>query len=321
MLFKEGFRLKNLFVSRAGKSLVNVTQNRNSYRLLANFDNTNVILLQIGAGSVVWLTPDSSRPVYLEYYTLLSGELTLHNEQEEDQTLGPGDSFYTTGIDHDVSITPKTDVRLLCFTSQPVFDDFMGFVNDLNDLNTQIDRKDHYTFNHSRRVMRFTEALCHQMNLPPETTHTLLLAALYHDVGKCYQPTEILAKPGRLTDAEYAAMKRHPIDSYNLLAGRFPKEVAQIARGHHERLDGSGYPDHLTADQMSLEIRILSVADTFDAMTSDRPYKKGIPTRRAIAELMTMTHQYDKDVLSALKSIVEDGTADKICRIGLEETA
>ena len=153
------------------------------------------------------------------------------------------------------------------------------------------------------------------------TTHTLLLAALYHDVGKCYQPTEILAKPGRLTDAEYAAMKRHPIDSYNLLAGRFPKEVAQIARGHHERLDGSGYPDHLTADQMSLEIRILSVADTFDAMTSDRPYKKGIPPRRAIAELMTMTHQYDKDVLYALKSIVEDGTADKICRIGLEETA
>ncbi len=311
--------MKNLFVSRAGDSLINVTQNRNSYRLLANFDNTNVILLQIGAGSVVWLTPDPSRPAYLEYYTLLTGRLTLHSEPDADQELLPGDSFYTTGIDRDISVTPLTDVRLLCFTSQPVFDDFMGFVNDLNDLNAQINRKDHYTYNHSRRVMRFTEALCHRLNVPSEATHTLLLAALYHDVGKCYQSTEILSKPGRLTDAEYETIKRHPIDSYNLLAARFPKAVAQIARSHHERLDGSGYPDHLTADQMPLEVRILSVADTFDAMTSDRPYKKGIPTRRAISELMTMTNQYDKDVLAALKTIVDDGTADKICRIGLED--
>ena len=118
--------MHHLFVSRAGDSLVNVTQNRNTYRLLANFDGTNVILLQIDAGSVVWLTPDPERPVYLEYYTLLTGELTLHSDEGEAQTLCAGDSFYTTGLDHDISITPKTDVRLLCFTSKPVFDDFTG---------------------------------------------------------------------------------------------------------------------------------------------------------------------------------------------------
>ena len=179
--------MHHLFVSRAGDSLVNVTQNRNTYRLLANFDGTNVILLQIDAGSVVWLTPDPERPVYLEYYTLLTGELTLHADEGEAQTLCAGDSFYTTGLDHDISITPKTDVRLLCFTSKPVFDDFMGFVNDLNDLNTQIDRKDHYTYHHSRRVMRFAEAVCQRLSMSPEATHALLLAALYHDVGKCYQ--------------------------------------------------------------------------------------------------------------------------------------
>ena len=130
----------------------------------------------------------------------------------------------------------------------------MGFVNDLNDLNTQIDQKDHYTYHHSRRVMRFAEAVCQRLRMSPEATHALLLAALYHDVGKCYQQTEILSKPGRLTDSEYAAMKRHPIDSFNLLSARFSPDVARIARGHHERLDGSGYPDGLTADQMSLEI-------------------------------------------------------------------
>ena len=90
--------MHHLFVSRAGDSLVNVTQNRNTYRLLANFDGTNVILLQIDAGSVVWLTPDPERPVYLEYYTLLTGELTLHTDEGEAQTLYVGDSFYTTGF-------------------------------------------------------------------------------------------------------------------------------------------------------------------------------------------------------------------------------
>ena len=75
----------------------------------------------------------------------------------------------------------------------------------------------------------------------------------------------------------------------------------------------------LTADQMSLEIRILSAVDTFDAMTSDRPYKKGMSTRSAIAELTTLSHQYDAEVVALLKAIVEDGTADQICRIGVEE--
>ena len=86
--------MHHLFVSRAGDSLVNVTQNRNTYRLLANFDGTNVILLQIDAGSVVWLTPDPERPVYLEYYTLLTGELTLHTDEGEAQTLCAGDSLH-----------------------------------------------------------------------------------------------------------------------------------------------------------------------------------------------------------------------------------
>ena len=99
--------MHHLFVSRAGDSLVNVTQNRNTYRLLANFDGTNVILLQIDAGSVVWLTPDPERPVYLEYYTLLTGELTLHTDEGEAQTLCAGDSFYTTGLDHDFPSRPR----------------------------------------------------------------------------------------------------------------------------------------------------------------------------------------------------------------------
>lgn len=133
--------MKNLFVSHAGDSLITVVQNHNRYKLLADFDQTNVILHEIKAGSSVWLTPDPKFPRYMEYYTLLEGELILHCGEEGDTHLSAGDSFYTTGLECDVSIFPQTDLKLLCFSSKPLFSDFMAFVNDLNDLNGQIVRQ------------------------------------------------------------------------------------------------------------------------------------------------------------------------------------
>ena len=139
-----------------------------------------------------------------------------------------------------------------------------------------------------------------------------------------YRQAVLLIKKGlayvcQLTPEEYETVRHHPIDSYNLLKKRFPIEVAEIARSHHERLDGSGYPNHLTGDKMPPEVRIISVADTFDAMTSDRPYKKGKPTRQAMDELYTLTNQYDRSVLDVLRCMVEDGTADAVCRMSEEE--
>ena len=113
--------------------------------------------------------------------------------------------------------------------------------------------------------------------------HALLLAALYHDVGKCYQQTEILSKPGRLTDSEYAAMKRHPIDSFNLLSARFSPDVARIARGHHERLDGSGYPDGLKGDEIPMTVQAVGLADAYDALVSQRVYKPAYTHAEALA--------------------------------------
>ena len=250
--------MHHLFVSRAGDSLVNVTQNRNTYRLLANFDGTNVILLQIDAGSVVWLTPDPERPVYLEYYTLLTGELTLHTDEGEAQTLRAGDSFYTTGLDHDISITPKTDVRLLCFTSKPVFDDFMVFVNDLNDLNTQIDRKDHYTYHHSRRVMRFAEAVCQRLSMSPEATHALLLAALYHDDGKCSQQTVKFIRPGvadaRLDGDGERRPGEDPVQQ-PLERGHIRQQPRALALGRHRAGGAAEVQVHLVIAHVAERLR------------------------------------------------------------------
>lgn len=308
--------MKDFHISRSGDSLVEVSQNANVYKLLVEHDNVGIMLSHILANSVVWITPGEDHR-YLEFYMLLSGELSL-NRGGIEQTLRAGDSFYFIELDEDISITPHGEIDLLCVTSKPIFGDFLQFVNDLNDLNGQIEQKDHYTFGHCRRVMRFAEALGHQLGLNADSLHNLLLAALYHDVGKCYLSTDILNKPGALNDEEFRLMRLHPQHSADLLRGRFSDDVMRIAGSHHERLDGTGYPNGLTAEQLDLPSRILAVSDVFDAMTSDRSYKKGIPVPNAVAELRKLSHQYDAAVIDALDSLCKDGTVDEIIRLDRE---
>lgn len=308
--------MKDLFLLRSGESLLEVKQNQNSYRLLADQDRINVCVNHIKADSTVWIVPGEQHH-YLEYYMLLSGEIIIPHEGEQ-KHLHPGDSFSVVDLDEEISLIPVTDIELLCVSSQPVFDDFMAFVNDLNDLSRQIDEKDHYTYGHCARVMRYAQALGRSFSLSNERQHDLLLAALYHDVGKCTIPREILIKPARLTEAEFAVMREHPNSSAKILEGRFSAAVSRIARGHHECLDGSGYPNHLKADQIDLETRILAVADVFDAMTTDRPYKAGKPLDAALDELSHLTHRYDADVIAALCRLESKGVLSKIQRLSRE---
>lgn len=308
--------MKDFYISRSGDSLVEVGQNANVFKLLVEHDNVNIVLNRIAANSVVWITPGDDHQ-YLEFYMLLSGTMAL-TRKGDTQELHAGDSFYFVELDEDISITPHEDIQLLCVTSQPVFGEFLNFINDLNDLNGQIERKDHYTFGHCRRVMRFAEALGRKMNLNADDLHNLLLASLYHDVGKCYLPSEILNKPSFLSDSEFAAVRRHPADSAKLLRGRFTEDVTRIARSHHERLDGSGYPDGISGDQLDMPSRIIAVSDVFDAMTSDRTYKKGISPDAAIAELKTLPHHYDSTIVSALAELHAEGVIEEIIRLDRE---
>ena len=302
--------MKDFYISRSGESLVEVGQSANVYKLLVEHDNVNIMLNRIAANSVVWITPGENHR-YLEFYMLLSGAISL-TRRGNTQELHAGDSFYFVELDEDISIIPHEDIELLCVTSKPVFSEFIDFINDLNDLNRQIEEKDHYTFSHSRRVMRFAEAIGRHVHLGADDLHNMLLAALYHDVGKCYLSSEILNKPGFLTDTEYMAVCRHPADSAKLLKGRFTEDVVRIARSHHERLDGSGYPDGISGDQLDLPARIISIVDAFDAMTSDRIYRKGRPVADAIAELKTLPHQYDASVVQALDELHSKGVIDEI---------
>ncbi|HEY1688813.1 MAG TPA: HD-GYP domain-containing protein [Solirubrobacteraceae bacterium] len=140
-------------------------------------------------------------------------------------------------------------------------------------LSKLLEARDAYTHGHSQRVARHAARIAKSMYLSPAEIAKIHTAALIHDVGKLYTPRRILNNPGRLTDAEFAVIKRHPGDGADMLAAVGDLELAAMVRHHHERIDGRGYPDGLTGLSIPLGARIIAVADTFDAITSSRAYR------------------------------------------------
>ena len=164
-----------------------------------------------------------------------------------------------------------------------------------------LDAKDHYTFGHSVRVAYYSLILGKEMKLNEEELYDLEMASLFHDIGKIGIPDKILLKPTRLDDEEFQEMKKHPVRSAEILKGfdSFQKIVKSI-RHHHERFDGTGYPDGLSGNSIPLFARILLIADTFDAMTSSRPYRKGLPFKVAYDELDEFSgSQFDPNLVAA----------------------
>lgn len=152
----------------------------------------------------------------------------------------------------------------------------------LKRLSGLIEAQDPYTRGHSLRVTRHAEGIARAMHLPTCEAAKLRTAAALHDIGKLHTPPAILHKPGRLTDEEFGLVKRHPGEGADMLSTLDDPAVAAMVRHHHERLDGSGYPDGLVGDEIPLGARIIAVADTFDAMTSNRSYRGAFPHKKAL---------------------------------------
>ncbi|MHB0974602.1 MAG: HD-GYP domain-containing protein [Thiobacillus sp.] len=147
-----------------------------------------------------------------------------------------------------------------------------------------VDAKSHYTYGHSTRVATYTEAVAIRLGLPRERVRWLRRGALLHDIGKLGVSNAVLDKPGRLEASEWEQVKAHAAYSEQILARLdIFSELAFVAAAHHERLDGKGYPRGITADKIPLETRIITVADIFDAITAERPYRGPIPVAEAIA--------------------------------------
>ena len=149
-----------------------------------------------------------------------------------------------------------------------------------------VEMRDPYTAGHQRRVAQLAVAIAHEMQLPDEQVEGIHLASVVHDVGKIRVPAEILSKPGKLTVLEFGLIKEHALSGFDILKTiEFPWPIAQIVLQHHERLDGSGYPNGLLESQILLESKIVAVADVVESMISHRPYRPGLGLDVALAEI------------------------------------
>ena len=183
------------------------------------------------------------------------------------------------------------------------------FVGTVKALAAAIDGKDKYTRGHSERVARISVAVGRRMGMNDEELDSLRMGALLHDVGKIAIDDAILKKPAALTDAEYEIMKTHPQRGYKIMS-QIPamKEFLPAMYMHHEMVNGKGYPQGLTGDQIPLQAKIVSVADTFDAMTIDRPYQKGMELQPALERIRSFVDtRYDGAVVEALVQACNEG--------------
>ncbi|WP_242225175.1 HD-GYP domain-containing protein [Shinella zoogloeoides] len=184
----------------------------------------------------------------------------------------------------------SSDVEAIVLASEPGQHAIMADDDYLDDIAAGfakvIDAKSPYTSGHSDRVALFTDLIAEEMGIGFEARRLLKRAALLHDIGKLGVSNSVLDKPGKLDDDEWLKMKRHAEFSEQILStiGAF-SEAALIGGAHHERLDGKGYPRGLTADNIPMEVRIVSTADVFDALTADRPYRAAMPIAKALAIL------------------------------------
>jgi len=186
-----------------------------------------------------------------------------------------------------------------------------SYLETIAALVTALEQKDRYTQGHSLRVSNLAVLIGQEMNLPEEELNKLRLAAVLHDVGKIAIPEAILNKPEALTRTEYEIVKLHPQKSAEIIKGiSVLQPIIPIVKHHHERPDGCGYPSGLTLRDIPLLTQILAVADAWDAMTSDRPYRKAMSVEQALQVMKeNRGTQFSAQVVNALLNILEERPA------------
>jgi putative nucleotidyltransferase with HDIG domain len=190
------------------------------------------------------------------------------------------------------------------------------FINSIRALAAAIDAKDPYTRGHSERVARYSSLVAKEMGLPSEDVRRVRLSALLHDVGKIGIDDRIIRKPTALTEEEFEIMKTHPVKGAAIMDA-IPElhDVIPGMKHHHERWEGGGYPDGLTGEEIPLQARIVSVADTFDAMTTTRPYQQAMDLRFVFQRLRDLAgNRFDPQVVDALIRSYDKGELVPIAR-------
>ncbi|MCK9223584.1 MAG: HD domain-containing protein [Candidatus Muirbacterium halophilum] len=195
-----------------------------------------------------------------------------------------------------------------------------SYLASIKVLANVLDAKDPYTHGHSERVMEYSVAIAYKMGLNEKDVKNIEFGALLHDIGKVGVDLSILNKPGRLTEDEFAIIKTHPEQGYQIIAPvKFLQDKFSAIKYHHEKWDGTGYPDGLSGEDIPLDARIVAVADTFDAMTSTRSYRKALDKEIAVEEIKRVSGtQFDPRIVEAFLKVVNKESITQVFSKGQE---
>jgi HD-GYP domain-containing protein (c-di-GMP phosphodiesterase class II) len=222
----------------------------------------------------------------------------LHSGSSENMVIrplafSPRRKFDVTNLPDTQESVPESELDVVVSTRL--------FSEVVQALANTVEIRDPYTDGHQKRVSLLSSEIGKQMGLPQSQLYCIRLAGLIHDIGKLVIPSEILSKPGKLSDSEFNLIKSHPYVGYDIIKViQFPWPIAHMILQHHERVNGSGYPSGLSQQDILIEARILAVADVIDAMSSDRPYRPALGMDQALLEIIkNKSVLYDGDVVDA----------------------
>ena len=229
----------------------------------------------------------------------------LHTDDRSKVELS--DSVKTRVAEGIQFIYSNTESKELADTTNNIASNLMNAINSTDAIAVDISAlktSDEYTFKHSVDVATMSMVLAKQQGLSQKQIYEIGVAGLLHDIGKTKIPLDILNKPARLTDEEFAVMKQHPVFGYRMIKDRdeFSNEICMAVLQHHEKMNSKGYPVGFPSDKITQYARILTIADIYDALVTERPYKSAFSQREAVEMIMSMTGELD---LTAMKSFLE----------------
>lgn len=296
--------MKGVHIGRESDFIKQARKRSTEIRLLAKGNGIEVMKQYIAPNSHITLTCEPDWKGF-EFYFILDGALACRDERGRTTRLRSGDYIAVTHLMKDVYFRTETGVTLLYMSSEPVFHVLSDEIQGLVALAKEVERKDSHTQEHCQRIESLSMLVGEKMKLPPDRLELLIYAALLHDIGKITIPNHILKKTGPLTREEWQQIEKHPSAGRAIIEKTFLKDAGPIIEQHHERYDGTGYPSGQKGDEILVEARIIAVVDAFDAMGSDRPYRKAMTNDEVVAELKRCSGtQFDPKVVDVLLDVI-----------------
>ena len=297
--------MTGFYLGQYNSSLERVSKKTAELSLLAKGDGAEIMLQKIMAGNHFVLSPGENDEL-MEFFYILDGKVS-YKQQDTNIYIEKGDYFYAHKLKEDICLKAENEVTMLYVSTQSMFHLLSNEINELNEISGMIEKKDAYTQQHNFRAHNSCIKIADKIKFSKEKLEKLVYSALYHDIGKINVPDEILLKPGALTNEEFEYIKKHPTDGRKLVEKTYLRDIGKIIEQHHERLDGSGYPYGLKGDEICLEARIVAVVDSFDAMISDRPYRKGMSPKSAMEELKKYAGiHYDSKIVNVFEEVIKE---------------